>query len=69
MVKTLSFQCRGRGFDPWSGGRRIPHAVGHIQKKKEEKQKHKRKLNPKMRLSDMGKLIAISMAIRATENP
>ena len=26
MVKTLCFQCRGHGFDPWLG---IPHAVRH----------------------------------------
>ena len=31
MVKTLCFQCRGRGFDPWSGIK-IPHAVWRGQK-------------------------------------
>ena len=31
-VTTLSFQCKGRRFDPWSGTK-IPHAAWHGQKK------------------------------------
>ena len=35
-VKTPCFQCRGHGFDPWP--RKIPHAVWHGQKEKEDVQ-------------------------------
>ena len=31
VVKTPSSQCRGHGFDPWSG--KIPHATWSSQKK------------------------------------
>ena len=30
MAKTRCFQCRGPGFDPWSG-KEIPHDPMHIQ--------------------------------------
>lgn len=32
MFKTLSFQCRARGFDPWSGTK-FPHAMRRGKKK------------------------------------
>ena len=35
LVKMLCFQCRGHGFDSWLGTK-IPHAMGHGQKKKRE---------------------------------
>ena len=28
--KESSFQCSGRGFDPWSGKTKIPHAAGQL---------------------------------------
>ena len=33
MFKTLSFQCRARRLDPWSGAKN-PHAVQRVKKKK-----------------------------------
>ena len=33
VVKTLRFQCRGHGFDPWGQGTKIPHAAQCGQKK------------------------------------
>lgn len=33
VVKTLCFQCRGRGFNPWSGTE-VPNVMGYGQKKK-----------------------------------
>ena len=35
LVKTLSFQCRRHGFNPWAGvGTKIPHAAQHRPKVK-----------------------------------
>ena len=36
VVKTLSFQCRGNGFDPW--GTKIPHATWPKIKKEKKKE-------------------------------
>ena len=37
MVQTSHFPCRGHGFDPGSGNKKILHAVWHGQKLKKKK--------------------------------
>ena len=47
VVKTLYFQCTGRGFDPWSGNKNPTCHVGCGKKKKNPKNKN-RQTNKKL---------------------
>ena len=40
VVKTLCFQCRRHGFDPWSGNKNPAYHVSWLKEKKKEKEKN-----------------------------
>ena len=44
VIKTPCFQCRGPGFDPWSG-KYIPHAQVRVYVPQPKKKKKKKKPN------------------------